>query len=191
MKEHSINKENFFIKGFYINENLCKKLINYFNNKKHLQKEGVVTTGYNPKIKKSTDLNLNYFSNEPLIINYKNELEKSLIIYKNYFPKLDNINRWIVKETFNIQKYKKKEAFYAWHTEQAGLACSARMLVFMTYLNTVKSGGETEWFYQKLKIKPEIGLTVFWPADWTHFHRGTPCLKEEKYIATGWYSFVE
>ena len=43
--------------------------------------------------------------------------------------------------------------------------------------------------YQKLKIKPEEGLTVIWPANWNFVHRGCPSNKEVKYIITGWYNF--
>jgi hypothetical protein len=51
--------------------------------------------------------------------------------------------------------------------------------------------GETEFFHQKIKFKPEKGLTLIWPADWTFTHRGIASLSEEKYIATGWLSFVD
>jgi hypothetical protein len=61
----------------------------------------------------------------------------------------------------------------------------------MTYLNDVKDGGQTEWFHQKLKIKPEIGLTVIWPVDWMFLHKGVVAKKEEKFIITGWFSFIE
>jgi hypothetical protein len=60
----------------------------------------------------------------------------------------------------------------------------------MTYLNDIKEGGETEWFHQKLKIKPEKGLTVIWPAEWLYLHRGCVAKKETKYIITGWISFI-
>ena len=60
----------------------------------------------------------------------------------------------------------------------------------MTYLNDVTEGGETEWYYQKLKIKPKKGLTVIWPADWTYQHRGIPSKTHHKYIITGWFSFI-
>tara|TARA_R110000796_G_scaffold48231_1_gene115745 strand:- start:585 stop:767 length:183 start_codon:yes stop_codon:yes gene_type:complete len=60
----------------------------------------------------------------------------------------------------------------------------------MTYLNNIKDKGETEWYYQKLKVKPETGLTLIWPVDWTFTHRGIPSKKEIKYIVTGWYSYV-
>ena len=60
----------------------------------------------------------------------------------------------------------------------------------MTYLNDIEDGGETEFFYQKLKVKPQKGLTLIWPVDWTHTHRGVPSMTEEKIIATGWYYFA-
>ena len=59
----------------------------------------------------------------------------------------------------------------------------------MTYLNDVNKGGETEFVYQKLKVKPEIGLTLIWGSDWTFTHRGIASPKETKYITTGWYCF--
>ena len=61
----------------------------------------------------------------------------------------------------------------------------------MTYLNDVADRGETEWYYQKLKIKPKKGLTVLWPTDWTYTHRGIPSPSQLKYIITGWYSYTE
>ena len=66
-----------------------------------------------------------------------------------------------------------------------------RHLVFMTYLNTVKSGGETEFYHQKVKVKPKKGKTLIWPSEWTHIHRGRTSFKEDKYIITGWFSFFD
>ena len=63
-----------------------------------------------------------------------------------------------------------------------------RHLVFMTYLNDVPDGG-TEWYYQDLKLPAEKGLTILWPADWTHTHRGIISMSTTKYIITGWYSY--
>ena len=61
----------------------------------------------------------------------------------------------------------------------------------MTFLNDINDGGETEWFYQKIKVKPEKGLTLIWPTDWTYTHRGLVSKTETKYIITGWYDFYE
>jgi hypothetical protein len=57
----------------------------------------------------------------------------------------------------------------------------------MVYLNDVDEGGETEFLYQQVKIKPKRGTVVIWPGGFTHLHRGNPPLKN-KYIATGWLS---
>jgi hypothetical protein len=61
----------------------------------------------------------------------------------------------------------------------------------MTYLNDVDNGGETGFFYQDLKIKPEKGLTLMWPVAWTHTHKGYPSPNETKYIVTGWYGYLQ
>jgi hypothetical protein len=66
----------------------------------------------------------------------------------------------------------------------------SRHLVFMTYLNDVTDGGETEFFYQKLKVKPEKGLTLIWGADWTFTHRGITSPTQTKYIVTGWFNYT-
>ena len=58
----------------------------------------------------------------------------------------------------------------------------------MTYLNDVPDGG-TEFFYQKVISPAKKGLTVIWPAEFTHLHRGQVS-KREKYIITGWYNFI-
>jgi hypothetical protein len=58
----------------------------------------------------------------------------------------------------------------------------------MTYLNDVPNGG-TEFYYQGLKSPAKKGLTLIWPADWTHTHRGIVDDKNEKYIVTGWYNY--
>jgi hypothetical protein len=60
----------------------------------------------------------------------------------------------------------------------------------MTYLNDVTDSGETEFLHQQLKIKPEKGLTLIWPADWMFTHRGVASLTQEKYIATGWFNYT-
>ena len=69
------------------------------------------------------------------------------------------------------------------------MGANFRHLVWMTYLNDIEEGGETEFYYQKLKVKPRKGLTLIWPVDWTHTHRGIGATEEEKIILTGWFSF--
>ena len=191
MNKKNLELNNNFIDTFYINKKVCKNLLNYFNKNIHLTKKG---SSYGEiKTKKSTDLSINSNSTEVEVIEYLKELNKCLKKYKKKYPVLNyNLSYWGITEDFNIQKYKKNEGFPSWHIEHGNqtLTHSKRMLVFMTYLNDVSIDGETEWKYQKLKVKPKIGLTVFWPPYWTHLHRGIISKKEEKTIVTGWYSFI-
>ena len=58
----------------------------------------------------------------------------------------------------------------------------------MTYLNDVGKSG-TEFLYQNIKVPAKKGLTLIWPTDWTHTHRGIISKNKEKTIVTGWFNF--
>ena len=68
------------------------------------------------------------------------------------------------------------------------LPSANRHLVFMTYLNDVFDEGGTEFFYQKIKAQPRKGLTLIWPVDWTHLHRGIAVERGKHHH--GWFDFL-
>jgi len=195
MQEHQINLKNNFIDGYYLpNLSVCDDLINFFESsgKKQL---GQVGNGYvNAKVKDSTDLELNPndIVEYQVIQDYFKQLSKIIDLYKRKYKFCtETLSQWGLHENFGIQKYTPTQAYHGWHCESANIFTSKRHLVFMTYLNDVKKGGETEWYYQNVKIKPEKGLTVIWSADWTFTHKGNTTFNENKYIITGWYEFKE
>ena len=59
----------------------------------------------------------------------------------------------------------------------------------MFYLNDVKEGGETEFYHQKIKIKPKAGTLVLFPAGFTHTHKGNMPISNDKYIITTWLCY--
>ena len=77
--------------------------------------------------------------------------------------------------------------FHNWHCEHAATDSMERVLAWMFYLNDIELGGETEFLHQRLRIKPEKGKCVLFPASFTHCHRGNPPLADTKYIITGWF----
>jgi len=91
--------------------------------------------------------------------------------------------------SFKIQKTKIGGGYHIWHFEAGSREVSNRLLTWMVYLNDVHEGGETEFLYQHMRIKPEQGTLVIWPAAFTHTHRGNPPLSNDKYIVTGWIEF--
>ena len=69
-------------------------------------------------------------------------------------------------------------------------ADSSRCLVWTIYLNDIPEGeGETEFLEYGIKVQPKKGMVCFFPADWTHTHRGNAVYTHDKYIATGWYYY--
>lgn len=78
------------------------------------------------------------------------------------------------------------QGFHRWHFDGAGFLTQGRSFVIITYLNDDFEGGETEFLYQGIRVKPEKGKTVIFPASYTHMHRGNPPIGGTKYIATTW-----
>jgi hypothetical protein len=80
--------------------------------------------------------------------------------------------------------------YHLWHFESSSKKVSARMVVYILYLNTLEKeeGGETEFLYQKRRVQPVENTLVLWPASYTHTHRGNLVIgNNHKYIATGWF----
>lgn len=96
--------------------------------------------------------------------------------------------------SINIQKYLANEGGYPhWHSEIYPFDPNAdtlhRALLFTIYLNEVPEAGETEFYYQQRKIRPEVGSLLIAPAGFTHTHRGNMPIGGDKYIATSWILF--
>lgn len=91
---------------------------------------------------------------------------------------------------YQIQRYRPGE-FYHWHIDGGSHEFSQRQLVAIWYLNDVPGpGGETEFLYQQVSIRPEQGKLILFPPFWTHEHRSKELEKGVKYIATTWVVFA-
>jgi hypothetical protein len=189
MIEHlQTHNNNDFIKGWYIKDtNICDKLINYIETNNNAY-QGRSSNGVDTNVKDSLDCHLD---NIELLQEYVNQLMQVASAYTNVFPFANYYDPWGINDVVNIQRYLPGQGYHEWHTERTGThpIPSTRHLVFMTYLNDVNDGGETEFYHQNIKVKPEKGLTLIWPADWTYTHRGVPSTTETKYIVTGWFNY--
>jgi len=170
-----------------ISKKVCEDIVNYYLNNKeqHLQPE------FNSDTKTSTELPISVSNNDYPFNKYKTELQKCVDEYRNKYPEVDTLlEKWGLVEDYNIQYYKPDEGFKKVHCERGCIEASKRVLVFMTYLNTVQDAG-TIWPKQKFTSDCIIGNTVIWPTDWTHSHKGIINSKKDKCIITGWYSFYD
>ena len=186
--------ENFIHTFQLTNLKLCDDLIEYHKSNTEYKFQGVLGSGkktptVNEQLKKSTDVCVLPHSNDVRIKQYFTHLQEAYLSYTNKYkfcPK--NVH---TLEPLNIQHYKKSEGYKVWHFERSEVfdVHATRALVFMTYLNDVDDGG-TEFYYQKYKTPAIKGLTLIWPSDFTHTHRGIVSHTKEKYIATGWFNLV-
>jgi hypothetical protein len=111
-------------------------------------------------------------------------------IYNIQYPILQFLKKHKSKY-IKIQKTFPTQGYHIWHCELSGEpSTEQRVLSWILYLNDVLEGGETEFLYQSLRIKPKVGTFILFPAHFTHTHRGNPPLNEVKYIATGWIEFL-
>jgi hypothetical protein len=195
LREHSVNSLDNFICGWYMDDtSICDKIIEYHqaNPAKLPGKVGFDLTSnegiIDKSIKDSLECVLN--DNPKLIAEYGQTLQQCINAYVGKYQ-YSASGSFVNEELTNIQYYPPGGGYFNWHAERISSIAPRcnRHLVYMTYLNDVEDGGETEFFYQKIKIKPEKGLTLIWGSDWTFTHRGIVSPTQEKYIVTGWLHF--
>ena len=183
MEPEKIIRENFILAFQIDNDELLDGLIEYHKNCNEYKYESGVT--HDKEVKDSTDVNIQISSNNKFIQGYPNYLVQGLREdhkrYKHFNPELT------IKEGFNIQHYTPNGGYKQWHNERSEHQAHQRALVFMTYLNDVPDGGGTEFaYYPEVKLEAKKGLSILWPTDFTHTHRGIVS-QHEKWIITGWF----
>jgi hypothetical protein len=185
---------NFILEKYIPDVSVCDSLIEYFKSRED-KNVGMTAGTVNTIIKRSTDIGIGEkeFKEREEVKNYLDQLQTVVEAYVEKYPYCDKNNPWGIIEPFNIQYYKPTEGYTAYHTERGTNVkpyCD-RHLVFMTYLNDVDDQGETHFIHQDIKYVPRKGLTLIWPADWTHTHCGIPSPTQEKYIITGWFTYLD
>ena len=109
--------------------------------------------------------------------------------YGEMFPSFNMINH--TSFVSKVQRTMPKGGFHQWHPEHGPSERTVnRTLAWTLYLNDIPEGeGETEFLEYGIKVQPKKARLCYFPASWTHTHRGNPVYTTTKYIATGWYQF--
>jgi hypothetical protein len=95
-----------------------------------------------------------------------------------------------VDSGFQVQRYKACDGYYREHYDSAPWisTTSHRVLSVIIYLNTVESGGETEFPLHETAVSPVIGRICLFPSNFTHPHSGNPSFSQEKWIISTFLS---
>jgi hypothetical protein len=185
-------KENSFIfeKRHALPVEICREMIRRFEQHADEQYEGRIgqLVYKDQNVKKSTDL---VVSGKPhwkdvdralfhSLAQAMKELRETYPYFKGSFKDVG----------YAIQRTRPGE-YYHWHIDGGSHEFSQRQLVAVWYLNDVEGpGGETEFSYQDIRIKPQTGKLLLFPPFWTHEHRGATLQKGVKFIATTWVVFA-
>lgn len=168
----------------------CQEIVKRFEQDVDSQKPGRIgqTQSLEQEIKKTTDL---VVSDNPKWKDVDNMLFRCMAAALQEFRETYPFFKGPFKDMgYQIQRYLPGE-FYHWHIDGGSHEFSQRQLVAIWYLNDVEGpGGETEFLYQDVSIKPEQGKMVLFPPFWTHEHRAAELKQGVKYMATTWVVFA-
>lgn len=197
-----IENINYFSRNFvgildeFMPAEWCEKTITYFEN---MDAAGFTTDRQKyqgAKAIEKKDDSLCAFENE-LVFAGTRELHQEFIErfwkygYKPYSDEFDILTKLASHSIWGqkIQRTKPGGGYHVWHCEHGDPSTSRRVLAYILYLNDVEEGGETEFLYTPMRVKPKTGRLVIFPAGFTHTHRGNPPISGDKYIVTGWVEF--
>ena len=199
MENVTLPKQNLtpnFIGSWIMNPiSICDEIIAYFESNKNKQKRGVVSSGANLDTKNSVDIKVSpkdiKLPGNEVFEKYFDNLFSCYQEYVTEWPFLTTFAENLQVGSFNLQRYQSGQHFQKTHTERGSLATLHRVFAWMTYLNDVdiKNGGSTFFSHYDLEVQPRKGLTLIWPAEWTHAHKGNLLKADSKYIITGWMHF--
>ena len=181
-----------------LDQSLCNEMIQEFKDQEEDGVyEGFTLGGKNYNSKRTFELNLKNTGNKKYNGWVETIEETAVRLNKRYLKKFGHLERFnpmgvhgggVYYPLWKIQQYKKQEGHYhAWHTEQNYSRDTAqRLMVSMYYLNDVEKGGETCFPLSDIKVTPEAGTLVTWPAGWPWVHNAETPISNDKYIITSW-----
>jgi hypothetical protein len=172
----------------------CNFLIENFNSADEIQKNIFSAKVFSKDSSKPIAEGRKDFS---YVLNYHNEHAPEVykylqIAYQDYINEFELLNdAKLFPSEIKMQKTPPGGGYHVWHYENSGWEVSHRELTWMIYLNDLPDGeGETEFLFQKCRIKPTTGTLLIWPAGFTHPHRGNTVFTTDKYIITGWFNKI-
>jgi hypothetical protein len=137
---------------------------------------------FDPKIKNTTEIDLNGSRPDWKSVNdvLLGSLNRYLRRYMTEWGRAFNCS--LVPEPLKIARYP-VGGHFEWHSDNLGNGVTTRVITVLWYLNTVTEGGETEYPWQDMAVKPVEGRLLLCPVGWSYVHRGAPPVSNPKYIA--------
>lgn len=122
----------------------------------------------------------------PLLQNIHNQYQMILMSSVNYYVKRYGIEGNLFPEPFSLLRYENSQEYKKHH--DGGSSLVPRQVSAICYLNNDYEGGELEFPYFKIKIKPEPGMLILFPSNFSYSHIAHPVTKGLKYNLVTWFN---
>lgn len=185
----ALGSEIFLVKGL-LEPSLCQHLIQVTHHCE-LQAADILIEQVDDQVR-SNDL-LRLGGEDPLLNSTNQLLFGKLVIVQQLLYQAYGV-KFPYAEPCTILRYRAGQ-FYKRHIDNLLLASRfqeveqgipTRDISIVGYLNDGFEGGETYFDRHDLKVKPEAGAVLVFPAYFTHPHASLPIGKGEKYAFTSW-----
>ncbi|KZR69985.1 2OG-Fe(II) oxygenase [Prochlorococcus sp. MIT 1303] len=189
-----VNAKPLFI-GAWTTEpiSICDEIISFFDENTAKQTKGLTGDYLDKSVSTKRELSISSekiaFSSHEMFKAYSNFLHCCYKDYLDQWPFLQALEQTAEANTFNIKRYNEGECFESMDAER-DLKNLHRFFTFVTFLNDVERGGSIHFNHYDLDIQPQKGLTLIWPAGYTHAHSGNIVGRGIEYMITGWVDLV-
>lgn len=178
----------------------CKEILERYLQDPRKRNESYTAGGFH-KAKSSLDLNITSYEDwADLDLKVGRVVGRTFRLYCSERPEINYaIDGVRLRDNgYQIQHYRANGVDgFNWHVDVGGrmqpdgIRCGQRLLAGVLYLNTVETGGETEFSVQKLKIKPVEGTMLWFPVSFEYPHRGCIPVSGPKFIISTFMGFAE
>lgn len=150
--------------------------------KRSWKNSGIGSSSINTKIRSSNELLISDYDkslNEKL----KNFIDICVKDYANSFSTIVNTDIQLI-----LLRYR-EGGEYKYHSDNG--PNFYRTISFLIYINSDEyEGGETDFRYLNLKVKPSTPKIIFFPSSFVYSHAALPVTKGTKYVIVGWMNDI-
>lgn len=122
-------------------------------------------------------------SGNSLLQNLHNQFYTTLVAASVPYATRYGIIEGLYHEGYQLLRYENSQE-YKGHYDSS--TTTGRIISALIYLNDDFEGGELEFVHYKVKIKPQPGMLVLFPSNWSFTHIAHPVTKGRKYAMVTW-----
>jgi len=150
------------------------------------QRAETVGDGANQQIRTNKILHITHLANvtnNPLLQNIHNQFYIILLATTINYAQKYNIRGQLFHEEYSLLKYGEGQEYKAHYDDGP---TTDRTMSAVLYLNDDYEGGEIEFIHMGIKIKPQAGMLILFPSDFSYAHIAHPIIKGTKYALVTW-----